>query len=294
MIHVVGLDSDRTVVHFIAHARNFGVEITFINLRQIVDNGDWHIVIPDDGCSRLSISGKTIPLDPGGSYYLRPIDLSSVQDDPGKAVKWRGLVAALNYWLEHIPGTVVNRPGIHSDNFCKPLHEATLGSFDFNVPLSFTSSDARRLRAFASAAPTIVKPVSGVLATSRLVTEDEFEHFDRRQGPVHLQRYIKGGDVRAHVVGEEVYAERIDASGIDYRKEHASARYSQCELPGELSRKVIATTKAFGLTFMGWDFKVDSCGAYWCLEANPMPGYNFYDQRAGMRITKALIAVLGS
>jgi hypothetical protein len=294
MIYVIGLDSDKTAVHFLAHARKDGADATFINLREIAHEGGWHITIPDDGGSWLRTSNSLFTLDPAASYYCRIIDLSSVQQGAKQVFKWRGLVSALNNWLEHIPGVVINRPGAESDNFCKPLHETTLGALGFKVPASVTSSDASTLYGFASASPTIVKPVSGVLSNTRLVSAHEFLHFDARQGPVHLQRYIVGSDARAHVVGAEVYAESIRSSGVDYRRPGNTAHCSPCDLPRELHEKIIAATKQFGLRFMGWDFKVDPEGKYWCLEANPMPGYSVYDGRAKFGITRALIAELAS
>jgi hypothetical protein len=47
----------------------------------------------------------------------------------------------------------------------------------------------------------------------------------------------------------------------------------------------------FGLAFAGWDLKVrnDEC---WILEANPMPGYSYYDEKLGGRITRALVDLL--
>lgn len=292
MIKVIGLDSDRTVIHFLAHARRAGVAAELLNLREIAASGHWRLSIPDDGCSWLRTAGSTFALDPDASYYCRIIDLSSVMDKPEQAVRARCLASTLNNWLEHIPGIVINRPGIPSDNFSKPLHEATLAAARFRVPPSLTSSDKYELRRFAGSAPTIVKAVSGVLSTTRMVEEREFADFDPRQGPVHLQRYVRGWDVRAHVVGDDVIAERIVSSGIDYRRGAELTRYEPCRLPDEMRQRVVSTTKGFGLTFMGWDFKVDTDEEYWCLEANPMPGYNFYDEHAGYRITEALLGAL--
>jgi hypothetical protein len=293
VIYAIGLDSDRTFRHFVTEADRRGVEIVAINLLAVVAEGSWHIVLPDDGSSSLIISGSEIRLNPTASYYCRILDLSSVQEDLRLAMNWRGIVAALGVWLDHIPGRVINRPSAYSDNFAKPLHEYTLEGWGFNVPASLTSSDPQRLADFARMVPTIVKPVSGVRADSRRVQAEEFADFRVEQGPVHLQRYIEGSDVRVHVVGEAVHAELIRSPDVDYRSSsEASPTFSSWQIPKYLSDQLILTTAACGLAFAGWDFKLDAEGTYWCLEVNPMPGYDGYDRRLGHCITDSLLGLL--
>lgn len=292
MIYVIGIDSDRTFRYFLTEVTRRGIEVEAINLRAIIADGNWHFSLPDDGNSWIEIAKKRYQLDSNAAYYCRIIDLSTVQSDVAMALRWRSLLEALSAWLEHIPGTVINRPGTGSDNFSKPLHEYVLTNCGFNIPPSLTSSDAQRLSEFASIAPAIVKPVSGIRADSRLVKPAEFDNFHSAQGPVHLQRYIKGADVRAHVVGNQVHAELIRCSQVDYRRSHQEAEYIAWELPESLSKKIIDATAAFGLIFAGWDFKVAEDNEYWCLEANPMPGYDGYDRRLGGCITDSLIRFL--
>jgi hypothetical protein len=201
MIYVIGIDSDRTFRHFISETVERGIEVQAINLRDVILTGEWRLTLPDDGFSWLSIGEKKYELDPQGSYYCRIIDLSTVQSELTQAMRWRGLVAALSSWLEHIPGTVINRPGGRSDNFSKPLHEYSLQSWGLKVPPTITSSNPEFLADFARKGITIVKPASGIRADSRIVKAEEFQDFHPDQGPVHLQRYVAGADVRAHVVG---------------------------------------------------------------------------------------------
>jgi len=49
-----------------------------------------------------------------------------------------------------------------------------------------------------------------------------------------------------------------------------------------------------GLLLAGWDFKVDSDGRAWCLEANAMPGYSSYDRRLGGSISNEILRLMGS
>jgi hypothetical protein len=61
-------------------------------------------------------------------------------------------------------------------------------------------------------------------------------------------------------------------------KDHATLRgYEKCGLD---------------LVMAGWDLKLDSEGTYWCLEANPVPGYRLYDAVVDGAISLALIRLL--
>jgi len=292
MIYAIGLDSDRTFRHLISEAFKRGIEVQAINLRAVVA-GDWRIALPDDGQSWIAVPGWRFELDPQASYFCRIMDLASVQDEQSLALQWRSLVVALTSWLDSIPGTVVNRSSARSDNASKALHEYALQCSGFNVPSSLTSSDPEQLIAFASAGPTIVKAISGVRANSRLIEVQELKNFRSSQGPIHLQKYVAGKDVRAHVVGNYVHVELIESTEVDYRHTPEQVKtLSHYELPRSVEEQIVKATAAFGLTFAGWDFKVADDGTYWCLEANPMPGYDGYDRRAGGSITASLLQVL--
>jgi hypothetical protein len=289
VIHAIGVDSDRTLVHFVAQAERFGVLVRPINLRAIAKSGKWRLAIPDDGYSFVTDGEEYIPLDPSSSFFCRLIDLSSVQRDKEGAGLWRNLINGLISWLEHIPGRVINRPGAHAHNFSKPLHEEFLCRSGFTVPKSLTSSNKQELLNFAHNSKVIIKTISGIRANSEVLDIERLEkEFAECRGPIHLQNFVPGGDIRAHVVADTVHSELICGDTADYR---ASRALSFCAhlLPMELENRVINATKDMGLSFAGWDFKLDANGTYWCLEANPMPGYDGYDRRLGGQITESLL-----
>ncbi|MFK8183756.1 MAG: RimK family alpha-L-glutamate ligase [Phormidesmis sp.] len=293
MIYLIGLDSDRTFRHFARVATEQGIELQMINLRAIAQQGNWSLNLPIDKESWIHDGEQQIYLDPNAAYYCRLIDLSSVQTEPHLAARWRNLLMSVSAWLEMIPGKVVNRPGFRNDNNSKPLHELCLQYYGFKVADSLTSADPQQLYEFASAQPTIVKAISGVRADSRLVEAEEFLEFSPSQGPVHLQKFIKGEDVRVHVVGDRYEAERVNCPTVDYRRDHdISEHFPHHPIPEALAQKIIKATQAFGLTFAGWDFKLTADGEYYCLEANPMPGYDGYDRRCDHKITHLLLSYL--
>ncbi|MGH3720499.1 MAG: ATP-grasp domain-containing protein [Pseudonocardiaceae bacterium] len=260
----------------------------------MVASGDWRLAIPDDGASWLHTGGRRHDLDPVGGYFCRIIDLSKIEPDPQRATRWRWLVAALPAWLDHVPGCVVNRPSMWADNGSKPLHEARLGRAGFRVPESLTSSDPDRLRTFAAHGPTIVKALCGARATTRLVGPEDFDGFTATRGPVHLQRYIVGNDVRVHICGIRIHAQEIEAPAVvDYRTTvAANIRITDCDLPAALADQLVTSTRDAGMLLAGWDLKMDPDGTYWALEANPMPGYDWYDRELSGAVTASLLDLL--
>jgi glutathione synthase/RimK-type ligase-like ATP-grasp enzyme len=174
------------------------------------------------------------------------------------------------------------------------LHEATLRNLGFRVPESITSSDPDKLRAFVSEGPTISKALCGARADAVMVTDEDLAQFDPQSGPVHMQRCVPGDDARIHVVGREVIAQRVGADSVDYRRAGAISRMTVFDPPEPLRDRLIDATAALGLAFAGWDFKIDSSENYWCLEANPMPGYGPYDAYCDGAISGAVRGYLNS
>jgi hypothetical protein len=289
MIVAIGVDVDDTYVTFVQNALEAGTEPRCINLRVAVE-GAWRFDLPARGPARLRYAGEDVALSPDDAYYCRLIDLSGAT--PPLAKRWQGLMAALRAWLEAVPGRVANRPSGGLHNSSKPLHEAMLRGFGLRVPESLTSSDPETLRAFVREGATISKTVCGVRADTVMVTEEDLAGFDGGGGPVHLQRCVPGDDVRIHVVGEQVVAQRVEAGAVDYRRDGALGRMTIFEPPDALCDRLISSTAALGLAFAGWDFKIDEAGDYWCLEANPMPGYGPYDAYCDGAISRALRSYL--
>jgi hypothetical protein len=288
MIYAVGLDTDPTFLYFLRRSAALGLGVQPVNLNAVEQ---WRLALPDDGESVIFAAGEPVALDPAAAYYCRLIDLSPALTSPEDAARWRGLLIGLAAWLEHIPGRVLNRPGCAGDNGSKPLHEVRLRGLGLRVPASLTASDGELLREFTAAGPTVVKTLSGVRADARLVQAEEFLDFAPATGPVHLQRWVEGDDVRAHVIADQVIALRIRSPDVDYRRAD-NAVYEEVNLPTDLAAILVRATAECGLGFAGWDFKLTCEGDFWCLEANPMPGYDFFDRKLDGRISRALLSVL--
>jgi hypothetical protein len=288
---VVGLDCDPTTVHFLDHCGRAGAPVDAVNLREIAVYGQWSLEVSRRGAGQFRLGSRTWNLEDYSSVYVRLIDLTWYQRTAYLRARWYGLVAAVAAWLQAFPGLVVNRPFAGAHNSAKPLHEHLVAGAGLAVPASLSSCDPRRLRRFVEEHPAVNKSVSGVRGDTRRLSVEDLSRYNPAQGPVHLQRYVAGADVRVHVVGEAAIATRIDSTAVDYRA-GGTPRYSPWRIPAEVERALVSATASFGLVFAGWDLKVDAGGVYWCLEANPQPGYNAYDRHMEGLISQALLELL--
>ncbi|MGH3430318.1 MAG: hypothetical protein ACRDQZ_22570, partial [Mycobacteriales bacterium] len=123
---------------------------------------------------------------------------------------------------------------------------------------------------------------------------EDFDGFTATRGPVHLQRYIVGNDVRVHICGIRIHAQEIEAPAVvDYRTTvAANIRITDCDLPAALADQLVTSTRDAGMLLAGWDLKMDPDGTYWALEANPMPGYDWYDRELSGAVTASLLDLL--
>jgi hypothetical protein len=287
MIVAIGVDVDFTFAGFVDMALDEAVPLQTVNLRVAVE-GDWQFEVPAHETATLNCAGISVKLRPDDSYYCRIMDLSFPSCELTKAQRWQALINGLHAWLSFIPGRVVNRRQGGAHNGSKPLHETVLRELGFRVPESITSSDLDDLKQFVRVGPTVSKPVCGVRADAALCTEVDLEGFEPANGPIHLQRLVAGADARVHVIGDSLVAQRVSTACLDYRRGGGIEEMEIFELPRSLSTLLVEGTRALGLEFAGWDFKIDD-GVYWCLEANPMPGYSPYDDRCGGAISRVLL-----
>jgi len=293
MIHLIGLDTDPTLVWFARRAVAAGHHVKLVNLRAVTRQ-PWRVELDASSDRALFHNGpgRPLPLSAQGGYYVRLIDLSPVLPAAERG-RWRHLIGALAAYLDGVRGPVVNRPGGQLQNGAKPLHEWWLSHRGLRVPASLTSSDPARIAGFMDRhGPVVLKAVCGTRGRARLVTAGQLAGFAPAAGPVHLQQWVDGYDVRVHLVDGEPFAERIDTDAVDYREPDARSRHRPAAVPEELRAAMGQAAKEMDLRFTGWDFRVDRAGRWWCLEANPMPGYHGYDRRCGGAITRALCRLL--
>ncbi|MBA2554240.1 MAG: hypothetical protein H0V10_11230 [Geodermatophilaceae bacterium] len=289
MIGIAGTKADPVMVHFATRCVVRGVPFAVIDLLDTAAYGDWCLSAPPQPTDYMTGAEVVLPGELSG-LYIRPIYLGRT---PAEAARWRGLMDGFGAWMDETEVHIVNRPNSHQLNSYKPAHYAWLSGNGLLVPPSLMSSDTRRVHEFVAAGRAVVKPVCGTRATTREIDVGSLDRLADSEGPVLVQRLVEGADVRVHVVGRQVISCRFASAAIDYRSDRKAER-AVIDIPEDLADLLVVKTAAQGLSFVGWDFKVDADGTYWCLEANPMPGYSFYDRVCDGAISDALIRELGA
>jgi len=251
----------------------------------------------------LMVGGERIDLASITAVYPRPYESARVL----RAAEEAGLDAAQHaarfddtmlLWLELTPALVVNLPSAMTSNGSKPLQSAMIASAGFDVPDTLLTTDARAAAEFRDRHGRVIyKSIGGVRSRVSLLEDKALGRIANGASPLQLQEYIPGTDLRVHVVGDEVFACTIESEAVDYRypsTEPEEPRIEACSLPAEISDRCVALMHLLGLSLAGIDLRHASDGRWVCFEANPSPGYTFYEQATGAPITQALARLLRS
>jgi glutathione synthase/RimK-type ligase-like ATP-grasp enzyme len=169
---------------------------------------------------------------------------------------------------------------------------ALIASAGFTVPETLLTTDVEAAAAFRDRYGRVIyKSIGGVRSRVSFFGDETLERIREAACALQLQEYVNGTDVRVHVLGEEVFACTIESDAVDYRYPMAQLeepKIAACDLPGEIALRCVELTRMLGLSFAGIDLRHTVDGRWVCFEANPSPGYTFYEQATGAQITKAL------
>jgi RimK-like ATP-grasp domain len=243
----------------------------------------------------VSSEDGPVPLAALQGLYLRPGDTR--RRPPGDdAARHARRQAWAQGWVdvgELSPARVANRLSAMNSNASKPLQSQVLAACGFAVPPMLLSNEPEAVLDFearhgalifksASGVRSIVRPLDGQ-ARQRL---HEVSHT-----PVLFQKRLSGTNVRVHVVGEALFATEIDSDGLDYRyagREGASTSLRATTLPLDVQACCHRAAQRLALPFAGLDLMLADDGQVYCFEANPSPGYSYYENATGQPIAAAL------
>ena len=109
--------------------------------------------------------------------------------------------------------------------------------------------------------------------------------------PAIFQKYVDGEyDIWAVVVGDEVFAARIDhdrlTDTIDTR--FVDTTVSACSLPPDLTRRLVQLVQAFGLVYSSIDLRYSKTDGYTFFESNPDGQYLWLGIETELPISQAI------
>jgi ATP-grasp ribosomal peptide maturase len=173
----------------------------------------------------------------------------------------------------------------------------------FMVPATLITNDPVAAEAFCAERPAIYKPLhagaydvggepAGIWAAP--VEAGEIDGAVSHSAHLFQARVPKAADVRAVVVGEQVFSARITAPAgvVDWRSEYRSLTYEPIACPEEMRVALVRFLAAFGLGFGAFDFSVTADGTWWFLECNPNGQWAWLEDAVGLPITGAIAGLL--
>lgn len=303
MILFCGIPSEPPLALAIAAAERLGVPHVVFNQR---DSRDAQLVLDfkaDGATGTLRARGHVHALSSFTGIYTRlihPIQLPELRSrsaqlaDDGGLQRAMAAAQVLEQWTQIAPCRVANRPRSMASNASKPYQAQLIARAGFAIPPTLVTNSIESLASFeAEHGRVIFKSISSERSIVQELTDavrPRLRHLASL--PTQFQAVITGDDVRVHVVGREVFATQIMSTAIDYRYAHRhgkEAELSPVELPPQIAERCVRLAALLELPFCGIDLKRTPEGEYYCFEANPSPGYSYYQEVTGQPIADALV-----
>lgn len=258
---------------------------------------------------------KYMPDEFSAVWYRRPEHLLSetIPDSPeGKCVRdeWS---EALEGFFAHIPrNRWMNYPAANALASRKLEQLTTAHSLGFVVPETCVTQAPAVLRHFFAHhhGEVIVKPLGNayierpddegdsVIFTNRVKASDLDELTDLARCPTLFQQAIrKQSDIRITVIDEDIHAVELIAKDeyggqrCDIRRNNMTdVTYRSLDLPHDVTEKVHALMKHYGLRFAAIDMAIAEDGKWCFFEINPNGQWAWLDLSAGTAIYKSFLA----
>jgi ATP-grasp ribosomal peptide maturase len=254
---------------------------------------------------RLDTPSRSAALDAVRSVYWRrpswPVfDGLSGEDARHSAAQVRHGLGVTLYSLAHC--RYVNHPlSNHAAEF-KPRQLAVAQRFGFTVPPTLVSNKLDDIREFIAEYDGVIYKAlrwtpyrrngQGWSTWTEPVEAGELDSSVSVVPHLFQARIDKVADVRVTVIGDRVYAVRIDSDLLDWRTDYAALTYATVTLPQNLEKSLVAYLAYFDLTFGCFDLCLGRDGKYYWIELNPNGQWGWLEGEAGIPLTTAFADLL--
>ncbi|MFJ4677553.1 ATP-grasp ribosomal peptide maturase [Kitasatospora sp. NPDC088783] len=259
-----------------------------------------------DGWSgSLTVGNRTADLSGVRAlYHRRPSPYTPESDGQADRFAAQENRWGLNGVLGALPGCLyLSHPQAIARAEYKPAQLAVAAGLGLPVPATLITNSPAEAKLFATAQSAIYKPlhagayhVDGEPAGIWAAPVEPGEITDAVGNCAHLfqAQVPKSGDVRAVVVGEQVFCALITAPPgvLDWRSAYRSLTYEPVDCPEPVRAALLRFLGEFGLHFGAFDFAVTPEGEWWFLECNPNGQWAWLEHAAGLPITSAIADLL--
>ncbi|MFJ7279024.1 ATP-grasp ribosomal peptide maturase [Kitasatospora sp. NPDC098663] len=262
--------------------------------------------ITADGWSgSLTVSGRAADLSGiRALYHRRPNPYTPDTDHQADWFAAQENRRGLGGVLGALPGCLyLSHPQAIARAEYKPAQLSLAARLGLPVPATLITNNPAEAKLFAATRPAIYKPlhagayhVDGEPAGIWAASVGPGETTDAVSICAHLfqAQVPKSGDVRAVVVGEQVFCALITAPPgvLDWRSEYRNLTYEPVDCPEPVRVALLRFLGEFGLNFGAFDFAVTPEGEWWFLECNPNGQWAWLEHAAGLPIASAIADLL--
>lgn len=293
---ICGIVEESPVAMLIDSLRRRGADFLILDQKKLAEQVRLRWQVTDSGLAgNLMVGRRTIDINEIRSVYHRfmsPEDVAGIKDCSAAVEQTRSIMHSLMNLFDILPVRMINRRRPMMSNNSKPYQASLVCQAGFVTPETLITNDARALLSFAAhTGPLIYKSISSVRS---IVAPFDVNAIEKIQS-LHLlatqfQQKIDGFSVRVHVIGQRLFATKISSKATDYRyasQEGTTAVMKPYELTDKLRAKCLCLSRLCQLSFAGIDLIISPQKVI-CLEVNPSPGYSYYQERTGQKISDAL------
>ncbi len=275
-----------------------GAQYVFLDHRKIFTS-EVEYAFESSGAASCFVRSDRLAIDmcEAGVVYERGSDFYDYDELDGRppddplALRAMRFEMDLRAWLDASDALVINRSGPSATNNSKPLQLALIREAGFRIPETMITNDPDAALEVLAGGDCVYKSVSGVRSIARRAGEAQRESIeDVRWSPTLFQRVVRGTNYRAHVIGNDVLAVRIESDQLDYR--YGKTTMLATSLPKSVAERCRRLTATLGLHFSGIDLMRTPDDEWYCFEVNPSPGYPYFEMLSGQAISAALARFL--
>ena len=318
MLLIISNSSDIACDYLILRLNEKGIPFERFNTDDFPDWVSFDICIINGAIGfELSLRNNVIlKSDEISSVYFRqplPPDVKNIFSEPEKSFIASELTEFLRSLWRTIPEKLwLNHPKMLwiASNKVEQLKRAI--SIGFNIPDTLISSQKEKIADFIKGKKNVVcKAIRHgfvkdkdkvLLAGTQRIPDNFIDRFDEWYSlpMTYQEEVVKEVDIRAVVVGEQVFAANIrtdqsDDGNIDWRVlqiEGKNIDHQIADLPNSIRHKCIKIVKSFGLRYSSIDLIKDLTGKYYFLELNPNGQWAWIEQLTGHPIRDSIIEEL--
>ena len=284
MILLLGMASDRPLTAVASALRRRRSPFVFLDQAGTVRPRVLEVPVDHPG-GTIAAGSSAVDLTAVTSAYLRP-----------STGGWTAADRLVHAWANCSPARVVNRPSAMSANNSKPYQASLIRRHGFATPETLITTVPAAVREFKARHGTIIyKSISGVRSiVTRLTAEEERPLDDVRHCPTQFQAYVPGTDYRVHVVGDRIFACRVESNADDYRYARGAARprISSHDLPSDVETQILDMVRSMSLLVAGVDLRLHPDGTWYCFEVNPSPAFTYFVSETAQPIADAIASLL--